>query len=151
MRHDALRVDLRRDAPEGHRALAALTRAEHPDHALADLLKTRASQINGCVYCIHLHTGAARRGGERDERINALECWRESDLFATRERVALDLCELLTRSTDLAKANSPDAASTWDVASVTFPAPGLGQIVMTITGINAWNRIMIASGVAPGD
>lgn len=146
-----LRVDLRHDTPEGYRALAALTRAGHPDHALAELMKIRASQINGCVYCIDLHTGAARRRGERDERINALECWRESDLFDTRERAALDLCELLTRSTDLAKADSRGAASTWDAASVTFPTPELGQVVMTITGINAWNRIMIASGVAPGD
>ncbi len=151
MPHDALRVDLRRDVPEGYRALAALTRAGHPDHVLSDLVKIRASQINGCAYCIHLHTGAARTGGEREERITVVEGWRESDLFDARERAALDLCELLTRSTDLARAESPEAASIWDAASAAFPDPELGQVVMTITGINAWNRAIIASGVAPGD
>ena len=66
------------------------------DHSLIDLVKTRASQINGCAYCIHMHTGEARARGETEERLYLLDAWRESPLYSERERAALAWAEAVT-------------------------------------------------------
>ncbi len=93
---DDRRMDIRHDAPEAYRALAALTRAASTEHRLAELIKVRISQINGCAYCIDLHIGLARTAGEAQRRLDALVAWRESAFFTDAERAALALAEGLT-------------------------------------------------------
>ncbi len=84
-----LAVDLRHEAPDAYRALAALTRASTLDHGLAELMKVRASQLNGCAYCVDLHVRLALKAGEHQRRLHALAVWRESPFFSDRERAAL--------------------------------------------------------------
>ena len=138
------RVDIRRDAPDAYRALAALTRASTLDHGLAELVKTRASQINGCAYCVDLHAGLARRAGEHERRLHVLAVWREVSFFTPRERAALALTEALTL---LAHGPVPDEV--YAEAARHFEAPELSHLVVVITGINAWNRVMNAAGDQP--
>jgi len=134
-------------SPDGYRALAALTRAEHPDHALAVLVKGRASRINNCRFCEDAHTAGALEAGVSDDRIAATADWQASDLFDGREGAALALTDLLTRSGDLARAEDPSMAPAWDAAAGAFPGDDLLQLVFTIAGINAWNRMMISEAV----
>ena len=144
VRQGGLELDFRREAPDAYRALAALTRASTLDHGLAELLKVRASQINGCAYCVDLHVGIALKAGERQRRLHALATWRESPFFSDRERAALALTEALTR---MDQGLLPEAV----VSSVAehFEEAERSQLVVVITGINAWNRVMVAGGDLP--
>ncbi len=142
------RIDVKGLSPDGYRALAGLTRAGHPDHVVAELVKIRASRINNCRYCIDDHTEAARTAGETDDRIAATADWQASGLFDERERAALALTDLLTRSDLLAGAEDTAAGPTWASAAEAYPGDELTQLVMTIVGINAWNRVMIAGAVS---
>lgn len=144
MSDDARRVDLRRDAPDAYRALAALTRASTLDHVLAELVKVRASQINGCAYCVDLHVGLARRAGERPRRLHALAVWHDSPFFTERERSALALTEALT-----SMSQGPVPEEVYADAARHFEATELSQLVVVIAGINAWNRVMVAAGEQP--
>ncbi len=142
------RIDVKGLSPDGYRALAGLTRAGHPDHVVGELVKIRASRINNCHYCIDIHTEAARNAGETDDRIAATADWQASGLFDERERAALALTDLLTRSDLLADAEDTAAEPTWASAAEAYPGDELTQLVMTIVGINAWNRAMIAGAVS---
>ena len=142
------RISLKGNSPDGYRALAALTRAGHPDHALAEIVKLRASRINNCRYCVDAHTAGAQKAGVSDERIAATADWQASDLFDDRERAALALTDLLTRTDSLAAAEDSSAAGIWDAAALAFPGDELTQLVLTIAGINTWNRVMIAEAVS---
>jgi len=142
------RISVKDGSPDGYRALAALTRAGHPDHALAEIVKLRASRINNCRYCVDAHTAGALKAGVMDDRIAATADWQASGLFDDRERAALALTDLLTRSDDLARAEDPSVAPVWDAAAQAFPGDELLQLVFTIAGINAWNRMMIAEAVS---
>ena len=144
MRDPAWRVDLRRDAPDAYRALAALTRASTFDHGLAELMKVRASQINGCAYCVNLHVRLALKAGERQRRLHALAVWHDSPFFTERERAALALTEALTL---MSQGPVPDEV--YADAARHFEGPELSQLVVVITGINAWNRVMVAAGDPP--
>jgi AhpD family alkylhydroperoxidase len=115
------------------------------DHALHDLVTLRASQLNGCAFCIDMHWKDARARGEPEERLYMLPAWRESDLYDERERAALDLCEAMTL---IADRNVPD--DTWARASAHFDEHELSQLVFAITAINAWNRLMIATRTEAG-
>ena len=84
------RVNLRKEAQAAYRAMAAFDRSVELDATLHELVKIRASQVNGCAYCIDMHTRAARSAGESERRIYALAAWRESPLFTERERAALE-------------------------------------------------------------
>ena len=139
-----LGLDFRHEAPEAYRALAALTRASSLDHGLAELMKVRVSQLNGCAYCVDLHVGLAMKAGEHQRRLHALVTWRESPFFTERERAALALTEALTL---MDRGPLPEAV----VAEVArnFEESERGQLVVVIAGINAWNRVMVASGDAP--
>ncbi len=145
------RISLKGGSPDGYRALAGLTRAGHPDHALAEIVKLRASRINNCRYCVDSHTEGARKAGVSDERIAATADWQASELFDDRERAALALADLLTRTDDLSRAEHPAAAPVWDTAAEAFPGDELVQLVITIAGINTWNRMMIAEAVSTGE
>ena len=145
------RISVRAQSPDGYRALAGLTRAGHPDHALAELVKLRASRLNNCRYCIDMHTEAARKVGLGDDDIAATADWQASGLFDDRQRAALALTDLLTATESLSHAEDAAAAPVWDAAAAAFPGDELTQLVFTIAGINTWNRMMIAEAVATDD
>jgi len=119
-------------------AIEGLIKAGSLEPSLIDLVKIRASQINGCAYCLHMHTSDARKAGEREERIYLLDAWHESNLYSARERAALAWTESLTR---IAQTHAPDA----DYAEVKaqFDDKALMELTLLITNINAWNRIAI--------
>lgn len=108
------------------------------EHSLLELVKIRASQINGCAYCIHMHTRDARAAGETEERIYLLDAWRESPLYTTRERAALAWTEALTRVAD---TRAPDEA--YDALRAAFSNEEQVKLTMAVTVINAWNRFAV--------
>ncbi|MQQ10343.1 carboxymuconolactone decarboxylase family protein [Epibacterium sp. SM1979] len=108
------------------------------EHSLVELVKLRASQINGCAFCIHMHTHDARAHGETEDRMHLLNAWRESSLYSPRERAALGWTEALTR---LADTGAPDA----DYAAIAEEFTEREQIALSllIAAINSWNRIAV--------
>jgi AhpD family alkylhydroperoxidase len=107
--------------------------------SLIDLVKTRASQINGCAYCIHMHTREARARGEAEERLYLLDAWRESPLYTERERAALAWTEAVTL---VSQTHVPDAV--YDEVSTQFSEAELVKLTLLVATINAWNRIAIS-------
>jgi AhpD family alkylhydroperoxidase len=105
---------------------------------LIDLIKTRASQINGCAYCIHMHTHEARARGEKEERLYLLDAWRESPLYSERERAALAWPEAVTL---ISRTHAPDAI--YEEARRHFTEEELVKLTVAIGAINSWNRIAI--------
>jgi AhpD family alkylhydroperoxidase len=108
------------------------------EHSLFELVKIRASQINGCAYCIHMHTKDARASGETEERIYLLSAWRESPLYSDRERAALAWTEALTL---VSETHAPDE----DYAELSRHFTPAEQVNLTLLvgAINAWNRLAI--------
>lgn len=106
--------------------------------SLRHLMKTRASQLNGCAYCIHMHTRDAREAGESEERLSLLSAWRDSPLYSTRERAALAWTETLTL---LADTHAPD--DVYAELAREFSESERVQVTMVIVAINAWNRIAV--------
>ncbi|MGH2832921.1 MAG: carboxymuconolactone decarboxylase family protein [Solirubrobacteraceae bacterium] len=136
------RVNLRALAPASYRAMAAFDRSIELDPKLLELVRIRVSQINGCAYCIELHTRAARRAGESERRIYALSVWRESPLFSDRERAVLELTDAIT--------NVRDAGVPEDVyrrAAEHLDQVELANLMLAISAINSWNRIAISSAM----
>jgi AhpD family alkylhydroperoxidase len=115
------------------------------DHKLLHLLKTRASQMNGCAYCIDMHTKDARAVGETEQRLYALNAWRETPFFTEKERAALAWTEALT---DIQHGHAPD--DVYEEVSRHFPENDLIALTLAITTINAWNRIAIGFRAVPG-
>ncbi len=115
------------------------------DPALKDLVTLRASQLNGCAFCIDMHWKDARARGEPDERLYMLDAWRESDLYDEREQAALELSEAMTI---IAGGGVPDEV--WERARAQFGEYELSQLVFAITAINAWNRLMITTRTEAG-
>lgn len=108
------------------------------------LVKVRASQINGCAYCIQLHTKEARKAGETEQRLYALNAWRESPYFTHRERAILALAEEVTL---VAVHHVPDAV--YEEAVALLGEKYVAQVIMAIVVINAWNRIAISTRMVP--
>lgn len=108
------------------------------EHSLVELVKTRASQINGCAYCIHMHTTDARRAGEREERLYLLSAWRESSAFTLRERAALDWTEALT---NIADKGAPD--DVYEHVCAHLSEEEVVKLTLLIGAINIWNRIAV--------
>jgi AhpD family alkylhydroperoxidase len=106
--------------------------------ALMELVKIRASQINGCAFCLHMHTRDARAKGEKEERIYLLDAWRESPLFSERERAALAWTEAVTL---VSQTHVPD--DVYEQARAEFSEEELVKLTLLITTINAWNRFAI--------
>ena len=129
-------------APDAMQAMTTLE-AYFPTSGLASslvhLVKTRASQINGCAFCIHLHTRDARQDGETEERLYLLDAWRESPLYTDRERAALAWTETVTL---LAQTHAPDIA--YEEIRQHFNEAELVKLTLLICTINAWNRISVS-------
>jgi AhpD family alkylhydroperoxidase len=140
----SLRFHPKRDNAEAYRALSALTRAGAADPRIVELVKIRASQLNGCSYCIDLHSAEARAAGETERRIWALAAWRESPFFDVRERAALALTEALTLV-----AQRPVPEEVYAEAARHFPPAELAALAAAIAAIVAWNVYTIASGAMP--
>lgn len=105
-----------------------------------ELVKVRASQINGCVFCLDMHIKEAKKMGEDEQRLHMLQVWRQSDLFSQEEKIILDLTETITL---IHKGRIPDKL--YEKAKVVFGEQYLAQLIMTIVTINAWNRIAIST------
>lgn len=108
------------------------------EQSLYELVKTRASQINGCAYCLHMHTTDARAAGESEMRLYLLNAWRESSLYTPRERAALAWTESLTL---VSQTQAPDAD--YDALTEHFTQREIVGLTLLITTINAWNRLAI--------
>ncbi len=108
------------------------------EHSLIELVKTRASQINGCAFCIHMHTQDARAAGETEERLYLLSAWKESSLYTDRERAALAWTESLTL---IAQTGAPD--EDYAVMRSQFDEAEAVKLTLLIGAINIWNRIAV--------
>jgi AhpD family alkylhydroperoxidase len=136
------RVDIARHLNSGMtRALFSLSSetAAHLERSLFELVKIRASQINGCAYCIDMHTKDARAAGETEQRIYALNAWRETPFFTDRERAALEWTEAVTRVGD---THVPDEI--YGRAEKEFSEPELVALTFAVIVINSWNRLAVS-------
>jgi AhpD family alkylhydroperoxidase len=137
-------------APDGVAALIGVEKYLQTcglDHLLIALVKVRVSQINGCAYCLHMHTEEARKLGESEVRLYLLDAWHESNLYSARERAALAWAESLT---NIAATHAPDHV--YDEARRHFSEKQLADLSIVIAMINAWNRLAIGSrSVHPAD
>lgn len=142
----ATRVNLPLTTPAVHRAMVAFGQAAEDklDPVIGVLVKVRASQCNGCSFCLDLHTREARAAGERDPRLDALAAWRETPLFDDRERAALALTEAVTFVTD---GRVPD--DVYQAAAQQFDETELAHLLWTIAAINVWNRMAVATRLRP--
>ncbi|MDX8360736.1 MULTISPECIES: carboxymuconolactone decarboxylase family protein [Bacillaceae] len=114
------------------------------DKKMLELIKIRASQINGCAFCIDMHTRDARKNGESEERIYALNAWRETDFYTDKERAVLALTESITL---VSEKHVPDAV--YDGVKNLYSEKEISELIMSIITINAWNRIAIATRMMP--
>ncbi|HVP11643.1 MAG TPA: carboxymuconolactone decarboxylase family protein [Phycisphaerae bacterium] len=112
---------------------------------LLELVRLRASQINGCAYCIDMHTKDARAAGETEQRLYGLNAWRETPYYSDRERAALEWTESVTL---VSQTHIPDSA--YDVVRSHFSEKEIVDLTMAIVSINAWNRLAIAMRAVPG-
>lgn len=108
------------------------------ENSLMELVKIRASQINGCAFCLHMHTASARRQGEAEERLYLLDAWRESPLYSARERAALGWTEALTL---VSQTHAPDDA--YQAVKEHFTEEEQVTLTLLIVAINGWNRIQV--------
>ena len=143
-----VRIEYAKAAPGAVKAMRALESyvlecgIERP---LLELVKTRASQINGCAYCIDMHTKDARARGETEQRLYALDAWEETPFFSDRERAALAWTEAVTRVAD---GHVPDEV--YQLARQHFGETELVNLTLAIVAINGWNRLKIAFRAVPG-
>lgn len=143
------RIDYRKFAPEATKAMYGLetylTTQSGLDHQLLHLLKLRASQINGCAFCIDMHWKDARAIGETEQRLYGLDAWRESPYYTDRERAALAWTEALTL---ISSTHAPDEE--YAELQKHFSEKEIVDLVYAISAINAWNRIAISLRAVPG-
>src|ERR1051325_12065027 len=116
------------------------------DHRLLDLVRMLASQINGCAYCLDMHSKDARAGGETEQRLFGLDAWRETPYYSARERAALDWTEALTLVTE---GHVPD--DVYERVREQFSEDELAHLSLAIVAINGWNRLNVAARTIPGD
>jgi AhpD family alkylhydroperoxidase len=134
-------------APNTLKALMALeseVQGSGLEQSLIELVKTRASQINGCAFCINMHTQDARKHGETEQRLYLLDAWRESPVYSERERAALAWTEAVTQ---ISETHAPDGA--YEEVRAQFSEAETVNLTMLIATINAWNRIAIGFRLVP--
>jgi AhpD family alkylhydroperoxidase len=137
------RLAMEKVNPQGYTAMLGLEKylaTTSLDKKLKELIKLRASEINGCEYCVAFHTKDALKIGESQERINALNSWRESSLFTSEERAVLALTEAITL---IAEKHVPDEI--YNEVRNLFDEKQTADIIMAIITINGWNRIAIST------
>ncbi len=117
------------------------------DEPVKRLVDLRASQINGCAFCVDMHAKEMRDAGESDERIFSVAAWRETDWYTDAERIALEMTEAVTRMAD-----RPDPVSDelWERAATTFDERQLAGLLVAIATINVWNHVNVATHQPPG-
>lgn len=136
-----MRVDYRELFPAGVRAMAELERAVRSatlEPELLELVRVRASQINGCTYCLAMHNRDARSGGEHQTRLDTLAAWREAPYYTGRERAALAWCEALT---ELSRSGAPDEV--YGAVEAEFFPEEIAALTFAIVAINGWNRLAV--------
>jgi AhpD family alkylhydroperoxidase len=140
------RLQLEKVIPEGFRAVFGLERYVRGrlDGELLELIKLRASMINGCAFCVDMHTTEALDAGEDIRRLVALSAWRESPFFTEPERIALELTDAVTRLDD---HGVPDAL--WDEAVKELGDETTADLVVAIATINVWNRLAVTNHTSP--
>lgn len=142
------RIDLEKVDPRALRAMFGLetyVRESGLEPSLALLIKVRASQINGCAYCIDMHTKDARARGETEQRLYMLNAWRESPFYTERERAALEWTEAVTLITE---GHVPDEV--YERVREQFGEQELVSVTLAVVAINSWNRLAISSRAVPG-
>ena len=138
----AQRLQLPAVAPRQYGAMLRLAQSVTLDPALKDLINVRASQLNGCAFCLDMHWKDARAHGETEERLYSLAAWREARVYNERELAALALTDAVTRS------DVPD--DVYQAAAAQFDEDELAQVVFAIAVINSWNRLMVTARTEPG-
>ena len=116
------------------------------NNKLLNLVRMRASQINGCAYCLDMHSKDARAGGETEQRLYGLDAWRETPYYSAQERAALEWTEALTLITE---GHVPD--DVYERVRLEFSEDELGHLSLAIVAINGWNRLNVAARTVPGD
>ena len=141
------RIDITKVNPAAYQAAAALQSYVDQsglDAKLGELIKIRVSQINGCAYCLAMHTRDARKHGESDERMHLLNAWREAPVYSARERAALEWVEAITLVT---QGHVSDAA--FETVRNQFTEKEIVDLTAAAVAINSWNRIAIAFRASP--
>lgn len=143
------RYEVAKLAPAGYKPMLEIERYLRScgiEENILHLIKLRASQINGCAFCLDMHWKDLRALGESERRLYSLDAWRENeDLYNQRERAALAWCEALTKITE---GHAPDAV--YDELTQLFNEKEIADLTLAIGTINSWNRIAIASRIPPG-
>ena len=143
------RIDLMRVNPGVIQAMLGLERQVRKaglDKKLLDLVRMRASQINGCAYCLDMHSKDARANGETEQRLYGLNAWRETPYYSARERAALEWTEALTLV-----AQSHVSEEVFERVRDQFSENELVHLSLAIVAINGFNRLNVAAGTVPGD
>ena len=142
------RIDLRQVNPGIMHAMLGLERQVRQagfDERLLDLVRMRASQVNGCAYCLDMHSKDARAAGETEQRLYGLEAWRETPYYSARERAALEWTEAVTL---IAKTHVPD--DVYERVRAQFSEDELAHLTLAVVAINGWNRLNIAARTVAG-
>lgn len=136
-----MRLDWYKTLPEGYKAMLGLQQVVDKssiDHKLLELIKIRASQINGCAHCLEIHTKDALALGENDQRIYLLSAWCDAPSYSERERAALAWCESLT---NLSQTSAPDEV--YLEVEKLFTSTEIVELTLAIVAINSWNRLAV--------
>lgn len=142
------RLEYAKVAPDAMKAMRELEKyvaSSGLERSLYELVKTRASQINGCAYCLDMHTKDARKAGETEQRLYALSAWRETPFYTDRERAALEWTEALTL---ISQNDVRD--SLYGHVHKFFDEQEMVALTMAIVAINGWNRLAISFRTVPG-
>ena len=142
------RIDLMHVNPGIIRAMLGLERQIRQaglDGRLLDLVRMRASQINGCAYCLDMHSKDARANGETEQRLYGLDAWRETPYYSARERAALEWTEAVTL---VSESRVPD--DVYERVREQFSEDELAHLTLAVVSINGWNRLNVAARTAPG-
>ncbi len=141
------RLDLYKTSPDAIKAMLAFSAATEKlglEKSLLELVKLRASQINGCAFCVDMHSADARKNGETERRLYALPAWRETPFFTPRERAALDWTEAVTQ---ISTRGAPDEL--YAALGAEFTPKEQMDLTLAISMINCWNRLAISFHMAP--